>query len=172
MCWRISKLVGSLTFASSSPHLEGHAAIYACAGQSRNFLFDCGLARCLNQGPAAMRSVICVTAWLNLTHPARVMNNLDNWTIWTLATNECNNNYIFNSCWALFTTFVALSQLVFVLLFSSPSLQDIPVSLLREIHQLFTAHYPCRGADEDCRWWGWWMLMVSARWTPVDLECL
>ena len=24
-------------------------------------------------------------------------------------------------------------------------LQDIPVSLLREIHQLFTAHYPCRG---------------------------
>ena len=92
MCWRISKLVGSLTFASSSPHLEGHAAIYACAGQSRNFLFDCGLARCLNQGPAAMRSVICVTAWLNLTHPARVMNNLDNWTIWTLATNECNNN--------------------------------------------------------------------------------
>ncbi len=43
------------------------------------------------------------------------------------------------------------------LLFASPfSLQDIPVSLLREIHQLFTAHYPCRGAGEDCCWWGWW----------------
>ena len=25
------------------------------------------------------------------------------------------------------------------------SIKDIPVSLLREIHQLFTAHYPCRG---------------------------
>ena len=26
--------------------------------------------------------------------------------------------------------------------------QDIPISLLREIHQLFTAHYPCRGQVE------------------------
>lgn len=25
------------------------------------------------------------------------------------------------------------------------SIKDIPISLLREIHQLFTAHYPCRG---------------------------
>ena len=35
---------------------SGHAAIYACAGQSRDFMFDRGLARHLHQGLDAMPS--------------------------------------------------------------------------------------------------------------------